>query len=274
MLQKTGLNWKVNSEPIQTVSGIAIPGKVALVRDDTQKILGIHGNSYEPYQNEELLELLYKINKSTGLELHTGGCYKGGEKIWFQLKSNDLILGNDKIEGFVSGFNSFDGKTALAFGNSSITISCMNAFWRGYREVGTRLRHSSLMKPKIEEVLSRIDVLMDEEKIMFREIKRLSETTMAMTTKDLITKKIFDINIEDRLDSPELSKRKKNQILRFNYDIGVEVGQKGDTLWGLFSGITRYTTHSMKNGDNSEAKMFGRTGNMERKIYNELVQMV
>jgi len=274
MLEKYGLNWNVNSEPIQTVSGLDIPGKIALVRDDTQKILGIHGENYEPYQNHELLDLLYKIGQSTGLELHTGGSFKEGEKIWFQLKSDDLRLGNDKIEGYVSGFNSFDGRTALAFGNSSTTVSCMNTFWRGYREVGTRLRHSALMRPKIEDILKRIDVLMLEEKVMFDEIKRLNDVTMSMEVKDLITKKLFDMKHEDRLDSKDLSTRKKNQIWQFNYDLGIETAQKGDNLWGLFSGITRYTTHSMKRGDNSEAKMFGRTGTMERKLYNELVEMV
>jgi len=283
MLEKTGLNWKVNKEPIQTVSGLEIPGKIALVRDDTQKILGIHGNSYEPYQNEELLELLYKIGESTGLKLHTGGCFKGGDKVWFQLKSNDLKLGNDTIKGYVSGFNSFDGKTALAFGNSSTTVSCMNTFWRGYKEVATRLRHSSLMRPRIEEILAKINVLMDEEKVMFEEIKRLHNADVTPEIQELIMRKLFDISVEERLDyvdgqlipkiDSELSSRKKNQIWQFNSDLKMENYTKGENLWGLFSGITRYTTHSMKRGDNSEAKMFGRTGTLERRLYNELVEM-
>lgn len=273
MLEKSGLDWNVSKETVMTESGILIPNKRALVRDDTQTVLGIHSENYEPYQNTELLDLLYKIGKSTGLELHTGGSFKGGEKVWFQLKSDDMILNNDKIEGYVSGFNSFDGKTALAFGNSSTTISCMNTFWRGYKEVNTRLRHSAAMRPRIEEILSRIDLLLEEERIMFREIKRMSEKQFTADTKDLITKKLFDISIEDRLDSPDLSTRKKNQLWQFNYDLGIETAQKGETLWGLFSGITRYTTHSMKRGDNSESKMFGRTGNIERKLYNELVEM-
>jgi len=150
----------------------------------------------------------------------------------------------------------------------------MNTFWRGYKEVATRLRHSASMRPKIDEILARIDVLMDEEKVMFEEIKRLNDTTMSMEVKQLITKKLFDMDMEDRLDSPDLSTRKKNQIFDFNYNLGIEIAQKGDNLWGLFSGITRYTTHAMKRGDNSEAKMFGRTGTKERRLYNELVEMV
>ena len=130
------------------------------------------------------------------------------------------------------------------------------------------------MRPKIEEILKRIDVLMEEEKAMFNEIRMLNDTTMTAAVKELITRKLFEISKEERLDSPDLSTRKKNQLWQFNYDLGIEVAQKQDNLWGLFSGVTRYTTHSMKRGDNSESKMFGRTGNVERQIYNTLVEMV
>jgi phage/plasmid-like protein (TIGR03299 family) len=274
MLVASGLDWKVISESLKTESGIIVPDRVALVREDTKKILGIHTTGYVPYQNDELLELLYRIGNSTGLELHTGGSFKGGDKVWFQLKSADLKLGNDTIKGYISGFNSFDGKTALAFGNSEVTVSCMNTFWRGYKSVETRLRHSASMKPRIEEILAKIDLLMKEEQDMFTEITRMNETRMTPEVKELITKRLFEIGIEERLDSPEFSTNLKNRLWRFNYDMGIEVAQKGDNLWGGFSGLTRYTTHSMKKGDNSEGKMFGRTGNLEREIYKELVEMV
>jgi phage/plasmid-like protein (TIGR03299 family) len=275
MLSKAGLNWNVKSEPIQTVSGILIPDRVALVREDTNKILGIHTENYSPYQNDELLELLFKISQQSGLVVHTGGCFKGGEKVWFQLKSNDLKLGNDRIEGYVSGFNSFDGRTALAFGNAKITVSCMNTFWTGYKSVATKLRHSSTMRPRIDEILRQIDVLLKEEQVQFGEIIKLSETRMTPEVMELITKRLFEISVEERLDNPEFSTNLKNRLWKFEYDRKIETQQKGDNLWGLFSGVTRYTTHSMKpRGDNSEGKMFGRTGVIERDIYKELVEMV
>jgi len=274
MLAKAGLNWMVNSEPLQTVSGILIPDRIALVREDTQKVLGIHTPSYVPYQNDELLELLFRISGQSGLKVHTGGSFKGGEKVWFQLKSNDLVLPNDRIEGFISGFNSFDGKTSLAFGNAKVTVSCQNTFWTGYKQVATKLRHSSQMRPRIDEILRQIDVLLVEEQEQFAEIQRLGNIRMTAEVRDLITRKLFEISVEERLDGGNISTNKANKLIRFNYDLGIETAQKGDSLWGLFSGVTRYTTHSMKRGDNSESKMFGRTGTLEREIYRELVEMV
>jgi len=272
MLTSTGLDWRVRKEEVQTVSGILIPDQIALVREDTQTVLGIHTEGYDPYQNDELLELLHRISQQSGLEVHTGGCFKGGKLVWFQLKSNDYNIGNDKIRGYISGMNGFDGRHSLAFGNSNVTISCMNTFWRAYRQVETRLRHSALMRPKIDEVLRGIDVLLQEEKTGFEEIRRLNEIPMTPEVRELVTRMMFSLDKEEKLD--DISTNKQNKLIRFNADIDMELSGKDRSLWGLFSGVTRYTTHDMKKGDNSEAKMFGRTGGIERKIYKELVEMV
>jgi hypothetical protein len=208
------------------------------------------------------------------MSLHTGGCFKGGDRVWFQLKSADHNMAGDVIKGYISGFNSFDGRASLAFGNSKTTVSCQNTYWMAYRQVDTRMRHSANMRPKLEEILRNIDLLIAEEKTQFAEIERLHNTRMTAEVKDLITKRLFEIAIEERLDGGNISTNKTNKIKKFNYDLGLELGQKGDNLWGLFSGVTRYTTHSMKNGDNSEGKMFGKTGTTERKIYKELVEMI
>jgi phage/plasmid-like protein (TIGR03299 family) len=274
MLASKGLDWRVSKEPIQTVSGIYIPDQIALVREDTQAVLGIHTEGYDPYQNEELLDLLYKISNQSGLEVHTGGCFQGGKLVWFQLKSDEYTLGTDKIRGFISGMNGFNGRHSLAFGNSNVTISCMNTFWRAYRQVETRLRHSAQMRPKIDEILRRIDVLLEEEKKGFDEIRRLNETPMTPEVRELVTKMLFSLDKEEKLAVGELSTNKQNKMIRFNADVDMELSTKDRSLWGLFSGVTRYTTHDMKKGDNSESKMFGRTGGIERKIYKELVEMV
>ena len=274
MLTDLGLNWEVWKEPIQTVSGIEIPEKIAIMRTDTEKVLGIHGINYDQYQNHELMELLFQIGGRTGLEVHTGGLFKEGAKIWFQLKSANLSLNGDIIEGFLSGFNSFDGSSSLGLGNSTKTVSCENAWWAAYREVKTKLRHSASMRPKIEEMLVNIDVVLQQEQKLFREITMLSETAMTHTQKDLVTRLLFNLSEEEYLDEYELSTRKKNQLNDFRTDLRAEVAHKGDNLWGLFSGVTRYTTHSMKKTDNSEGKMFGQTGVRERRIFKELVEMV
>jgi hypothetical protein len=134
LLNQTKLNWKVRTENLQTSSGIIIPDKIGIIREDDSTVLGIHSSGYVPYQNEQMMELLYKVSNKTGLEIHSGGLFNGGGKVYVQLKSDDLRLGTDRIEGYITGINSFDGSTSLSFGPSSKTISCQNTFWGAYRE--------------------------------------------------------------------------------------------------------------------------------------------
>lgn len=274
ILQDSGLDWTVRTEGVQTTSGIILPDKIAIIRNDNNMPLGDHKSGYVPIQNEELLELLFRISHQTGLALHKGGSFGGGEKVFFQLKSDDLHLKTDKIEGYISGFNSFDGSTSLSFGNSNRTVSCMNTFWLVYRSMQTKMKHSASIRPKIEEILRNIDRLVMEEKENFRKIEQLASVEMSKEVKEMVIRKLFDLEKEERLDSDDISTNKKNKMDRFYVDLTTELSTKDNSLWGLFSGVTRYTTHSMKKDDNTENKIFGRIGQKEREIWGELVALV
>jgi hypothetical protein len=274
-LDRTNLNWKVRTEGLQTSSGIIIPDKVGIVREDDSTILGIHSNNYVPYQNDQMMELLFKVSQQTGLDVHRGGLFGGGRKVFVQLKSNDLTLGTDRIEGFVTGINSFDGSTSLSFGPSSKTISCQNTFFGVYKDLDSKVRHTKNMELKIDDICRQIEGVVQEETNVFGSIVKMSETRFDDIIKDRVIKSLFNIDKNvDIKDVDSLSTVTQNKLSRFYIDLNGEIQGKGDNIWGLFSGVTKYTTHSMGKGDNSENKMFGTYGNRERQIFKELVHLV
>jgi phage/plasmid-like protein (TIGR03299 family) len=274
-LDRTGLNWKVRTEGLQTSSGIIIPDKIGIVREDDSTILGIHSNGYVPYQNDQMMELLFKVSQQTGLDVHRGGLFGGGRKVFVQLKSNDLTLGTDRIEGYVTGINSFDGSTSLSFGPSSKTISCQNTFFGVYKDLNSKVRHTKNMELKIDDICRQIEGVVEEEKNVFGSIVKMSETRFDDIIKDRVIKSLFNIEKNANIkDIDALSSVTQNKLSRFYVDLNGEIQGKGDNLWGLFSGVTKYTTHSMGKGDNSENKMFGSYGNRERQIFKELVHLV
>lgn len=274
-LDRTGLNWKVRTEGLQTSSGIIIPDKIGIVREDDSTILGIHSNGYVPYQNDQMMELLFKVSQQTGLDVHKGGSFGGGRKVYVQLKSNDLTLGTDRIEGYITGINSFDGSTSLSFGPSSKTISCQNTFFGVYKDLDSKVRHTKNMELKIDDICRQIEGVVQEETNVFGSIVKMSETRFDDVIKDRVIKSLFNIERNvDIKDVDSLSTVTQNKLSRFYIDLNGELKEKGDNIWGLFSGVTKYTTHSMGKGDNSENKMFGTYGNRERQIFKQLVEMV
>jgi len=275
VLNETNLNWTVREESLTTQSGIIIPKQKAIVRDDTNEVLSIHGEGYYPYQNHQLIELLDKVSQQSGLPIHRGGLFGNGEKVFIQLKSNDMKLGNDRIEGYITGINSFDGTTSLAFGPSNITISCQNTFFGAFRSMDTKVRHTKNMVMRVEDICRGLEKVIDEESKMFEDIKMLSETRMTKQNEDWVTRVLFNIEREvDLNNEKQVSSVTRNKLNRFYVDLNGELKEKGDSVWGLFSGVTKYTTHSMNKGDNTENKMFGTFGNRERHIFKQLVEMV
>lgn len=275
ILNTTGLNWKVKQEGLVTASGVPVDGHTALVREDNNAILSVMSNGYYPYQNHELIELLDKVSNQTGLEVVKGGEFKNGRRVYVQLKSADLRLGNDKIEGYLTGINSFDGSTSLAFGPSNITISCMNTFFAAFKQMETKIRHTKNMVIKVDEFCKTLENILDDEQQMFRNIEKLSESRFTNKIKDEVIRSLFNIKHDvDLKDDEQTSTQLKNKLSRFYIDLNGELQGKGDNLWGLFSGVTKYTTHSLSKGDNTEAKMFDIYGQREKQIFRNLVELV
>lgn len=275
VLNQTGLNWTVRQEKLTTESGLILDNYNALVREDTQTVLSVHRDTYYPYQNEQLVELLDRVSQQTGLGIHRGGMFGDGRKVFIQLKSENLLLGNDRVEGYITGVNSFDGSTSLAFGPSNVTISCQNSFFAAFRNLNAKVRHTKNMDVRIDDICRGMENVLVEEREMFNSIRTMSEERFTKEDKDWVTRLLFDIGkdieLDGYMDNKELSTVTKNRLSRFYIDLNGEIQQKGDNKWGLFSGVTKYTTHSMTKGDNTENKMFGVYGNRERQIFKELV---
>lgn len=274
ILQQANLDWSVKAERLITAESNLETESVAIVRQDNNAILGVHGDGYHPLQNSEMMEILDRISGKMGLPLHKGGYFGKGEKVYIQLKTQDLTLGRDQVKGYLTCVNSFDGSTSLAFGHSNLTISCQNTFFANYREMANKVRHTQRMHERIDIICMQIeDVLRAEQKI-FQNISRMTEIKIDQKVRDMVLSRMLNLEKEERLaDLSTLSTRKKNILSDLEVNIAGEIQDKGGNLWGLFSGITKYTTHSLK-GDSNENKLFGVYGRREREVFSELSMLV
>jgi phage/plasmid-like protein (TIGR03299 family) len=274
LLEKAGLNWKANKEILQTSSGI-ITDSVAIIREDTQKILGVHKNSYEVFQNQQMAELLFELSQKADLPIHNAGLLGGGSKVFIQLKTDDLNLSyGDKVKGYLTAVNSFDGSTSLAFGHSTTTISCQNTFFGAYKGLGSKIKHTKSMIIKVDDLLRSAEQVRAEEKANFETIKKLSEVPMTDNWVDEVLKGLFAVSLEDvKTNSDTISTRNRNNIMRFRDALAQEIAYKGKTMWGLFSGVTKYSTH-MIGSDKEDTKMFGSIAQKERRIFEQFASSV
>jgi hypothetical protein len=220
-----------------------------------------------------MAELLLTLSQSAGLPIHKAGLLGNGSKVYIQLKTNDLNLGNDQVRGFLTAVNSFDGSTSFAFGHSTLTISCMNTFFGAYRQLDAKVKHTKSMQVRIENLIRTSEVIRTEELKNFELIRKLASTpiTREMVAETFMT--MFNVKVEDLVaKSDSISTRTLNNVHRFQTAMETELATKENTLWGLFSGVTRYTTHML--AEKEESKMFGSIATKERHLFTEFAKSV
>lgn len=275
LLIKANLDWSVETRPLITLGDNPIETEYnAIVRTDTNKILGVHKSSYTAYQNSEMAEILDRISGEMGLPLHRGGYFGDGQKTFIQLKTTDHKLGTDEIKGFLTCVNSFDGTTSLAFGHSNITISCQNTFFASIRDLNNKVRHTASMHGRIDLICLQIEEVLRQESLIYNKIDKMAQYEIAPEVREMVLAHMLNLQKEERIaDVKSLSTRKQNVLAEMQVEMNKEIVDKGENLWGLFSGITKYTTHKLK-GDSTENKLFGAFGNREREVFSKLVHMV
>lgn len=249
----------------------------AIVRDDNNHILSIQKESYEVYDNYKLGDLFLSASEKSGLTVDKAGSFKGGALVYMQFNSSVLHLDNDTVNGRFTVINSFDGSKALGMGLSNTVISCMNTFNAAYKQVQSKIRHTKNMQLKVDDVINAFDEFRKEEQDHFKLIRKLTTAPLTPANVDLAIKTMFDVSASDILNTPkEISTRKMNDVIRFQSALQTELTQKGNTLWGLFNGVTRYTSHMIKNTDaeREEAKLFGTVANKERALFAAFSKMV
>lgn len=132
----------IPQEPVITADGVTNPapipavGKYATVRTNpingAVDYLGVVGESYRPFQNEQSCELLNALVEESGAHFETAGALRGGRETFVTMKLPEAmtIVGHDgsrdRTDFYIAALNSHDGTSAFRFLVTPIRIVCAN----------------------------------------------------------------------------------------------------------------------------------------------------
>ena len=245
LLDKYNLRWSVSKQPLLLPTGDGT-GFFGIVRSDNNHTFATCKEGYVPYQNSELAELLIRISDKTGYGIHSGGEFNGGGKVYLQLNTGNEItnLGKNKtsVKGFVTGINSHDGTSSLKWGAVNYTICCRNTFAMAQKALQQSAKHTSSIHDRVEISVRQITGIADAEKSIFDQFIRLSEIPVTKANIAQIVRSVTDVDITLQ-SQKDVSTYSQNRATELVNSIAQEMGTKGETLWGLFSGVTHYTSH-------------------------------
>ena len=253
ILSTHGLDFNIIKRPLISLEEGEqfITPYYGLFNDKTNECINTVKEGYTVSQNAEVVEMVLKgIEKfGTKLSVSKAGSINGGRRVYMQLQiEGDSKVGDDIIKRYVTIIDSNDGSTGLSVGIGDLTMSCMNQFFRFYREGNAKFRHTATLNQKIKEIPSLIEIALGES---LRQVEVYRKFVSTPVTQMLAHKMVKSVLGYDRVitSTEELAKlqQKSINIMDGLYShIDKETEQKGMNLWGLHSGITSWTTHERK----------------------------
>ena len=256
ILEACGLDFTIFKKPMSIVenydalttrSDVTPTPYFALVNGKSGNVINSVKSGYTISQNVDIVSMVVAGMSKFGdqLEIVKGGSLNDGRKVFLQLRiKGDAKVGNDTIQKFVTIIDSNDGSTSLSVGIGDLTMSCMNQFYQFARS-GQKSRHTSTIGGKIKALPLMIEEALEQSMIMINRYKTFQSTPCSRNMAHEMVNHLlgFDKATMTKKEYAELSTRNENAMNSLYNNIETEMNSKGNNVWGLHSGVTRWTTH-------------------------------
>lgn len=239
------LDFRIEKEQLLSATGKPTPF-YGLFNNKTGECINSVKEGYTVSQNDEVVELVLEGMQGFGeLSVSKAGALNGGRKVFIQLGIEGMsLVGEERIKRYVTIIDSNDGSTGLSVGIGELVMSCQNQFFKFYKSGQSKLRHTASLTQRIKELPYLIEMALSESLKLTETYKQFQSTPVTRALADEMVKYIlgFDKNMSIKADS-ELSTRSRNAMETLYNHIEKETNQKGLNMFGLFSGVTSWTTH-------------------------------
>ncbi|CAN5880146.1 DUF932 domain-containing protein [soil metagenome] len=242
-----GLDYDVTLAELTTKDGIPVPSRKAVLRNDTNDVLGVVGNTYIPVQNRQAFAFLDSIVADGSLRYHTAGALRKGEKIWLLAKLPGQIrvrYSSDISEKYLLLHNSHDGSSALRVHFTSVRVVCCNTLSMAEREgrgEGIAIRHQGNLTAKIHqarEVLGIAHRFFDDLEGQFDLLARHHPSYAQVSG---YFKALYP---DPEEGNPSRAQNVRNELFRlFEHGQGQDIPEIKQTTWAAFNAVTEYVDH-------------------------------
>jgi len=260
---KTELNWEVSKNNVQILdlngSPLISDGKPlvstkhnAIIRSDNNSILSIKSKSYSPPSIAEFKERANEIHEITGFELMEFEELNGGATVlaYFKNTKKNFEIAGHKMQRYMVIGNSYNGLTSFFVGSSDIYLRCTNAF--SYLHKAMKVRNSKNSKQRRDTLMREIEIYYNGSKKLHTMYNRFGDRIVSNDLKQDIALKVLGLE-----DKEEIGTNMQNKLNQLMANIHSECSELGDNLWGVFNGITWYTSHEMNSKTQLENQVTG-----------------
>lgn len=281
-MEAAGLDYLVQLKSLWTSEGESVPTRKAVVREDTNQVLGVVSNTYQPLQNHQCFSFMDSVVADGRLRYHTAGALGKGERIWMLAKLPGEIRirdSDDVTDKYLLLSNSHDGSSALRVYFTPIRVVCANTLAMAERRScgdGVSIVHKGDLAAKVGEAQE----ILGFARRFYDDLEgRINQLASYHPTRE---------QVQDYFESlyPDLKEgtNKRGQNIRnrlfhlFEAGRGQNIAETQLTAWAAFNAVTEYVDHyrSGRGGNASEragrrlqSAWFGAGARLKAKAWNE-----
>lgn len=263
ILTENGLDFDIIKLPLVGQEDITVIGETGdmmettkihktpyfgLLNEKSGEIINTVKGGYHVSQNKDIVELVVQGMQPFGGELSVqkAGSLHGGRRTYLQLQIDGHgKVGNDTVKRYVTIIDSNDGSSGLAVGIGDFTMSCSNQFFHFYKSGQAKFRHTASLEHRVKEIPSLIKMALSESLRMVETYKNFQSTSISRNLAHKMVNHVlgFDKVTSSIKELNEKSTKSMNAMDTLYDNIEKEMNSKGNNVWGLHSGVTRWTTH-------------------------------
>ncbi len=238
-------NWEVERHPVtfeRNGTLITDPNYMVLSRNDTNQVLSVMSKKYCPMPVSEFEDATFRMQEVSGMELMGFQEFNDGKILLSILKNgNPLEVNSYPIEDYLVMGTSFNGEQPFFIGTSTILIRCQNSF--SHIHPFSRTRHTLHSFDRRETALKNLETYFTDRKHLYTKFEEMQMVQIDEEEKMLFVNKILPLP-EGKVEE-EVSVRTINRRTSLMECIQGETGELGNNVFGLFQGLTKFTTHML-----------------------------
>jgi len=282
MMKAARLDWTVEKRPARGASvvwarkpALLKPGakiseedeveysRYELVRptsgeDPTETVFGIVGARYEPLQNRDAFAFFDPIVDQKTAFFETAGALGDGERVWVmaRMRGDMEIVPGDHCRRYLLLSNTHDGKGSVMVKFTAVRVVCQNTLNLALKtgEPGYRVRHSKLVKDRLDELAKLIATASDV------------YSRAAAVFKLMAAGKLTDVELNEYLDTvfPKTARQRERKemperwtVIRdlFNSRRNDQPPAVEGTLWSAYNAITYFEDHKQDDQETQSTRL-------------------
>lgn len=246
VMEQSGLNFRVESEPVYLADGTEVPKCKATRNMKTGDILGTVGDRYTILQNDEAFNWFQPFIDQKVAYMENVGTLKKGAITFVQAKvctDPVEIIKGDAVESYITLLNSHTGLTSVFSGFFPRRIFCANQMPALKASHMLKVRHTKNVQVSMEKIQEIMNVATQEFVATTEQYRFLAAKGVNKSDLEKYVKLVFKKEAKSKADEePEMRESTIEKITEY-FENGRGASEQTRNMWGAFNAVNEYLNY-------------------------------